>query len=358
MPIRNALIVSMTILMHACSVGSSPLSSSMDHNGRANNDQAAKGAPQAASQDSETTKSTAPVQVAGAFLTSACDIASASDGIPSVADQDAYGCAVHSADGSKYAGTVQFSSISVNFTDSTAPVEAGINPTPAESRWHTYFYLPVSDHGKIKGYDLAGSVDNQNTFSMSAPPSPPASAAVASANAPAPASAPAPTPGPVPPPPAAPCVPKTDFKMDPIFPYNMDSVTAKSRASSKNAGGAPVPLVVTGGFKPNDSLILTGASGVSAVAVSGFTDWNNRIDCPQNWKLHFLDKNANILNANDADLSTWVNHTKIIPPGAASATIGYTEPGNDSYKDNEGAPNVAKPTGGCHYSFTLTRACQ
>ena len=354
MPIRNTLIVSMTILMHACSVASSPLSSSMEHK---SNNQPAKDAPQTAStQDSETTKSTAPVQVAGAFLTSACDIASASDGFPSVADQDAYGCAVHSTDGSKYSGTVQFSSVVVNFTDSTAPVDAGINPTPGASRWHTYFYLPVSDHGKIKGYDLAGSVDNQNTFSMSASSSPAQEAApviVASTGTPSPAPAPAPAPTP------AACTPRTDFKMDPAFPYYMDSVTAKSRASTAyNAGGAPIPVVVPGGFKPNDSLIMTAATGVSAVAVGGLTDLTNRSACPQNWKLHFLDNNANILNTNDADLSSWLNHTKIIPVGSATATIGYTEPGSDSYKDNEGAPNVAKPTGGCHYTFTLTRACQ
>ncbi len=344
MPIRTTLIVSMTILMHACSVGTNPLSSSLEHNGKANNQSANDASQTASTQDSETTKSTAPVQVAGAFLISSCDLASSSDGVPAIADQDAYGCVVQFADGSKYAGTVQFSSISANFTDSTAPVEAGIIPTPAASRWHAYFYLPVSNRGKIKGYDLSGSVDNQATFSMSAPPSPRASVAS--------------TGGAAMPSPVASCTPTSDFKVDPAFPYHMDSVTAKSRAlTAFKAGGAPIPLVIPGGFKPNDSLIMTAATGVSAVAVNTISDLRNRLACPQNWKLYFLDNNANILNTSDADLSTWLNHTKIIPPGAAAATIGYTEPGSDTYKDNEGAANKSKPTGGCHYSFTLTRAC-
>ena len=121
-------------------------------------------------QDGESVKSTAPVQVAGAFLTTSCGPAEASDKLPKVAGQDAYGCAV-AADGNKYTGAVNLKSVSVNSAGKSA-AEVAVIVAPTSSRWHGYFYLDASRQGLSTSYSVTGLVDGVAVIMAARAPDP------------------------------------------------------------------------------------------------------------------------------------------------------------------------------------------
>ena len=123
------------------------------------------------SQDSENTKTTAPVQVAGAFLTTICGPAEAVDKLPAVSGQDAYGCAVTADKKTKYSGLVALKTVNVA-TARQADVVATMNTAPAASRWHSYFYLDQSRRNLSLSYGVTGSVDGVAVKMTSRAPDP------------------------------------------------------------------------------------------------------------------------------------------------------------------------------------------
>jgi len=112
----------------------------------------------AIAQDGESVKSTPPAQVAGAFLTTSCGPAAASDKLPDMAGKDAYGCAVSADHRSKYTGAVDLKSVSVNSAGASKS-EVTVQAAPPSSRWHGYFYLDASRRGLSTSYGVTGLVD-------------------------------------------------------------------------------------------------------------------------------------------------------------------------------------------------------